>query len=99
MIRKRVSSAYLHVGDGSGNVYNDLCSLGSKSSFISTNPSLFTKAHTFHIFASTMANTKDVVVSLGTHTWNPEDVKVDKMIETMRKHGIKVLDTARIYVS
>lgn len=42
---------------------------------------------------------KDVAISLGTHTWSPGDEKVDRIVASMRKHGLKVLDTARVYVS
>ena len=47
-----------------------------------------------------MAKTaKHVTISIGTHTWSPEDVKVDRIVESMKKHGLTVLDTARVYVS
>lgn len=42
---------------------------------------------------------KYVGLVVGTHTWNPEDEKVDKIVELMRKHGVKNMDTARVYVS
>ena len=40
-----------------------------------------------------------VVVSIGTHTWSPDDDKVDGIVAVMRKNNLKHLDTARIYVS
>jgi hypothetical protein len=46
-----------------------------------------------------MASTPEyVALTLGTHTWNPEDEKVDKIVELMRKYGVKNMDTARAYV-
>lgn len=45
------------------------------------------------------SNPAYVALTMGTHTWNPEDEKVDKIVELMRKYGIKNMDTARTYVS
>lgn len=43
------------------------------------------------------SNPTYVALTMGTHTWNPEDEKVDQIVELMRKYGIKSMDTARAY--
>jgi aflatoxin B1 aldehyde reductase len=42
---------------------------------------------------------EQVGLTIGTHTWSSNDPKIDKIVEQMRKHGIKTMDTARVYVN
>ncbi|KFA77397.1 hypothetical protein S40288_03070 [Stachybotrys chartarum IBT 40288] len=38
-----------------------------------------------------------VSVAIGAHTWLEDDAKVDSIVQVMRQHGVKQIDTARIY--
>jgi hypothetical protein len=39
-----------------------------------------------------------VSATIGAHTWLEDDAKVDGIVQVMRQHGVKRIDTARIYV-
>lgn len=39
-----------------------------------------------------------ISLAIGSHTWTPENKEVDGLLEVMRNHNIKVIDTARSYV-
>ena len=40
-----------------------------------------------------------VALTIGTHTWNSDDGKIEAILDLMRKYEIKNLDTAKLYVS
>lgn len=47
-----------------------------------------------------MSEDSYVALTIGTHTWAPNDVeKIQSIISIMRAHNIKTLDSARLYVS
>lgn len=40
-----------------------------------------------------------VSLAIGAHTWTPDNITdVEGLVQVMRKHGIKIIDTARSYV-
>lgn len=47
---------------------------------------------------SALKDSKLVAISVGTHTWRPDDEKVDKIVAILKKHNVKNLDTAFAYV-
>ncbi|KAH8648855.1 NADP-dependent oxidoreductase domain-containing protein [Ilyonectria robusta] len=46
---------------------------------------------------SALKDSKLVAISVGTHTWRPDDEKVDKIVAILKKHNVKNLDTAFAY--
>jgi hypothetical protein len=43
---------------------------------------------------------KQIGIVVGTHQWAPSNnEEVGKILDVMRKHGLRNLDTARVYVS
>ncbi|KAH0489783.1 hypothetical protein TgHK011_001281 [Trichoderma gracile] len=38
-----------------------------------------------------------VSLAIGSHTWTPENKEIDGLLDVMRNHNIKVIDTARSY--
>lgn len=47
---------------------------------------------------SALKDPKPVAISVGTHTWKPDDEKIDKIVALLKKHNVKTLDTALAYV-
>lgn len=44
-------------------------------------------------------SSKYVSLAIGAHTWTPDNItEVEGLVQVMRKHGIKIIDTARSYV-
>ncbi|KPM40747.1 hypothetical protein AK830_g5811 [Neonectria ditissima] len=46
---------------------------------------------------STLKDLKPVAISVGTHTWKPDDEKLDKIVAILKNHSVNNLDTAFAY--
>ncbi|KAL6852090.1 NADP-dependent oxidoreductase domain-containing protein [Trichoderma novae-zelandiae] len=42
-------------------------------------------------------SSEHVSLAIGSHTWTPENKEIDGLLDVMRSHKIKVIDTARSY--